>query len=76
LLAYLLVARKTAAWAISSASPKRFRGMAFNASWRAWEVMAMNGICIIRSDHPLSLLLFISSVFIKKEMGYEKEIED
>lgn len=40
LFAYLFVAKKTAASAISAASPKRFRGTAFMASRRALGVMA------------------------------------
>lgn len=45
LFAYLFVARKTAASAISLASPKRDRGMAFKASFRAGSVMARFLIC-------------------------------
>jgi hypothetical protein len=41
LFAYLLVARKTAASAISEASPNRFKGMAFRASERASGVIAV-----------------------------------
>jgi len=40
LFAYLFVARKTAASAMSDASPKHFRGIEFKASWRASGVMA------------------------------------
>jgi hypothetical protein len=40
LFAYLFVARKTAAPAISDASPKHFRGMEVRASRRASGVMA------------------------------------
>jgi hypothetical protein len=47
LFAYLFVARKTAASAISEGSPKRFRGMEFRALDRASTGMATQ--CILES---------------------------
>jgi hypothetical protein len=50
LLAYLFVARNTAASAISEGSPKRLRGMAFRAAECASGVMAV--LCILESNRP------------------------
>lgn len=47
LFAYALVAKKTAASAISEVWPKRFNGMAFRARFFASGVMAVIIICIL-----------------------------
>lgn len=66
LFAYLLVAKKTAASAISATSPKRDRGMDFNASERAGFDIALKEI--VSSVSFIFLYFFIAISSLRCEM--------